>query len=158
MTAVNANLATGTVRGEHVNIRANTRNSEAAQKANEYLDSPTSAAMAGFLLAIKETPATRVIRADLLNRALGVLRKKIMHPELSLEEAAEKYHGEFRYKGRPVGHRKLIGTTLLVKGLEFDHAIVLDANSLSKKELYVALTRGARSLTIIATNPILNPV
>lgn len=158
MTAVQENLPAGTVRGEHVNIRANTRNSEAAQKANEYLECPTSAAMAGFLLAIKETPATRVIRADLLNRALGVLRKKIMHPELSLEEAAEKYHGEFRYKGRPVGHRKLIGTTLLVKGLEFDHAIVLDANSLSKKELYVALTRGARSLTIIATNPILNPV
>jgi len=86
-----------------------------------------------------------------------VLGKHALHPELSLADAAEKYHGEFRHKGRPVGRRRLIGTTLLVKGLEFDHAIVLDAASLSKKELYVALTRGARSLTVISTNPVLNP-
>jgi DNA helicase-2/ATP-dependent DNA helicase PcrA len=80
-----------------------------------------------------------------------------LHPELSLSEAAEMYHSEFRYKGRPVGHRKIIGTILLVKGLEFDHAIVLNAASLSKKELYVAITRGARSLKIVSDNPVLNP-
>ena len=113
--------------------------------------------MSGFLIALKETQGIEIVRADLFYRALGVLKKHVLHPELSLAEAAEKYHGEFRYKGRPIGRRKLIGTTLLVKGLEFDHAIVLDAASLSRKELYVALTRGARSLTIISTNPVLNP-
>lgn len=51
-----------------------------------------------------------------------------------------------------------IGTILLVKGLEFDHAIVLEADSLSKKELYVALTRGAKSLTIVSSSPTLSPV
>lgn len=157
MTAVEQNLPAGTVRGENVNIRANTRNASAARRANAYLAAPGSAAMADFLLALKETAGVGAIRADLFNRALGVLRKHVMHPELSLAEAAEKYHGELRYKGRPLGRRRLIGTTLLVKGLEFDHAIVLDAASLSKKELYVALTRGARSLTIISTTPMLNP-
>jgi len=157
MTAVEQNLPAGTVRGEHVNIRANTRNPEAARKANAYLAAPDSAAMNGFLLTLKLTPGVEIVRADLFYRALGVLGKHVLHPELSLAEAAEQYHGEFRYKGRPVGRRRLIGTTLLVKGLEFDHAIVLDAASLSKKELYVALTRGARSLTIISTNPVLNP-
>ena len=157
MTAVEQSLPAGIIRGEHVNIRANTRNPEAAGRANAYLAEPTSAAIAGFLLAVKETAGVKVIRADLFNRALGVLRKHVLHPDLSLAEAAEKYHGEFRYKGRPVGRRRLIGTTLLVKGQEFDHAIVLNAASLSKKELYVALTRGARSLTIISTNPVLNP-
>ncbi len=158
MTAVDQNLAAGTVRGEHVNIRANTRNPDAAQRGNEYLADPTSDAMRRFLVALKETPGVEVIRSDLFNRAMGMLLKHVLHPELSLAEAAERYHGEFRYKGRPVGRRKLIGTTLLVKGLEFDHAIVLDAQSLSKKELYVALTRGARSLTILSSNPVLNPV
>lgn len=157
MTAVEQNLPAGTVRGEQVNIRANTRNPEAAGKANAYLTAPGSAAMSDFLLALKQTAGIEVVRADLFYRALGVLNKHVLHPELSLSEAAERYHGEFRYKGRPVGGRKLIGTTLLVKGLEFDHAIVLDAASLSKKELYVALTRGARSLTIISTTPVLNP-
>lgn len=157
MTAVEQNLPAGTVRGEHVTIRANTRNPEAAGMANAYLAAAGSAAMSGFLLALRQTTGVEVVRADLFYRALGVLSKHVLHPELSLAEAAEKYHGEFRHKGRPVGRRRLIGTTLLVKGLEFDHAIVLDAASLSKKELYVALTRGARSLTIISTNPVLNP-
>ncbi len=157
MTAVEQNLPAGTVRGDHVNIRANTSNPEAARKANAYLAAPGSAAMSGFLMALKETQGIAVVRADLFYRALGVLEKHVLHPDLSLADAAEKYHGEFRYKGRPIGRRKLIGTTLLVKGLEFDHAIVLDAASLSKKELYVALTRGARSLTIISTNSVLNP-
>lgn len=157
MTAVEPNLPAPTVRGEQVDIRANTRNPTAARRANAYLSTPGSATMSDFLLALKETAGVEVIRADLFNRALGVLRKHLVHPELSLAEAAEKYHGEFRHKGRPLGRRRLIGTTLLVKGLEFDHAIVLDATSLSKKELYVALTRGARSLTIISTNPMLTP-
>jgi hypothetical protein len=158
MTAVEANLPAATIRGEHSDIRANTRNPEAAQHANEYLAQPSSAEMARLLLALRHTPAIQVVRLDLFNRMMAVLRKHILHPEVSLAEAAEKYHGEFRYKGRPVGRRRLVGTTLLVKGLEFDHAIVLDAACLSKKELYVALTRGARSLTIVSTSPILNPV
>lgn len=157
MTAVEQNLPAGTCRGEEVNIRANTRNPEAARKANAYLAAPTSAHMADFLLALKHTENVKIVRSDLFNRALGVLRKHVLYPEISLTEAAEKYHGEFRCKGRPVSRRRLIGTTLLVKGLEFDHAIILDASSLSKKELYVALTRGARSLTIISTNPVLTP-
>ena len=157
MTSVEQNLPSGTLRGESVAIRSNTRNPEAARLANKYLAEPTSAATADFLRAIKGAAGVEVIRADLFNRAIGVLRKHKLHPRLTLEEAAEKYHGEFRHKGRPLYRRKLIGTTLLVKGLEFDHAIVLDATSLSKKELYVAMTRGARSLTIISTAPELDP-
>jgi DNA helicase-2/ATP-dependent DNA helicase PcrA len=75
---------------------------------------------------------------------------------MTFSEAAEKYQTGFRRRGRPVG-RRLIGTTLLVKGLEFDHAIILDAASLSRNELYVALTRGAKSLTIVSTTPTLHP-
>jgi DNA helicase-2/ATP-dependent DNA helicase PcrA len=45
----------------------------------------------------------------------------------------------------------LIGTTLLVKGLEYDHAVILDADALDAKDLYVAMTRGSKSLTIIGT-------
>ena len=157
MTAVEQNLPAPTRRGEHVNIGANTRNPEVAREANGFLAAPGSATMNRFLLALQQTAGVEVVRADLFYRALGALGKHELHPELSLSEAAEKYHYEFRYKGRPVGRRRLIGTTLLVKGLEFDHAIVLDAASLAKKELYVALTRGARSVTIISTSAVLNP-
>jgi DNA helicase-2/ATP-dependent DNA helicase PcrA len=108
-------------------------------------------------MEIKAVPDVRVARADLFNRAIGVFRKHAVAPHLTLTEAAEKYQTQFRYRGRPVGRPRLIGTTLLVKGLEFHHAIVLDATSLSRKELYVALTRGAKSLTIISTSTTLDP-
>jgi DNA helicase-2/ATP-dependent DNA helicase PcrA len=67
----------------------------------------------------------------------------------NLTEAAKKYQRDMRHTGRPISHRKLIGTTLLVKGLEYDHAVVLDADTLDAKDLYVAMTRGSKSLTII---------
>ena len=157
MSAVPEHLPAATTRGEHVLIRGNTRNPSVASAANAYLAEPNSINMAGFLTALKAVPDTKVFRADLFNRTIGVLRRHALYPQLTLTEAAEKYHADFRNKGRPIGHRRLIGTTLLVKGLEFDHAIVLDAGSLSRKELYVALTRGARSLTIISCAPVLHP-
>jgi superfamily I DNA/RNA helicase len=157
MTGMKASLSAATLRGEHVHIRDNTRNPSAALAANAYLGDASSKAMAALLTALKATGNTQIIRADLFNRTMGILRKHTLHPQLTLDEAAEKYHTEFRHKGRPVGRRKLIGTTLLVKGLEFDHAIVLDAESLSRRELYVAITRGAKSLTIISSTPVLNP-
>ena len=157
MTSVGANLPAATSRGEHTQIRSNTRNLAGAAAANAYLADPSSANMAGFLDALNALPDVKVVRADLFNRMTGVLKKHLLHPDLTLREAAERYHSEFRYKGRPVGRHRLIGTTLLVKGLEFDHAIVLDAASLSRKELYVALTRGARSLTIISHYTTLDP-
>ena len=157
MTSVGDNLPAPTFRGEHTQIRSNTRNPAVAAAANAYLADPSCVSMAGFLDALNALPEVRVIRADLFYRMMGVLKKHLLHPDLTLRDAAERYHSEFRYRGRPVGRRRLIGTTLLVKGLEFDHAIVLDAMSLSRKELYVALTRGARSLTIISTTATLNP-
>lgn len=157
MTAVMENLPAATKRGEFVQIRNNTKNPEVARYANAYLADPNSINLSAFLIALKGINGVNIFRADLFNRAIGVMRKQAGHQQLSLAEATEKYHSEFRYKGRPVGRRKLIGTTLLVKGLEFDHGIVLEADSLSRKELYVALTRSAKSLTIISSTPTLNP-
>ena len=157
MTAVVENLPAATARGEHVKIGQSTRNPDAGRAANAYLADPNSITMTGLLTAIKAIEGVEVVRADLFNRMIGALRKHSVHPLLTLGEAAEKYQSEFRHKGRPVG-RRLIGTTLLVKGLEFDHAIVLDAGSLSRKELYVALTRGAKSLTIVSPSSVLRAV
>jgi hypothetical protein len=152
MTAVNGNLPAPTKRGEQTQIRQNTRNADIVRKANAYLENPSAANMTGVLDGLVKISGTRLYRRDLFNRALGVLRKQPDTPGTPFLQAVEQYHGEFRHRGRPVAHPKLIGTTLLVKGLEFDHAVVLDASSLSKKELYVALTRGARSITIISSS------
>jgi DNA helicase-2/ATP-dependent DNA helicase PcrA len=152
MTAVNENLSSPTKRGEQTPIRQNTRNPRIAQLANSYLESPTAANINGLFGGLAKTNGVNVFRRDLFNRALGVLSKHSDELSMPFLSAVEQYHGEFRHRGRPVAYPKLIGTTLLVKGLEFDHAIILDASSLSPKELYVALTRGARSITIISSS------
>ena len=58
-----------------------------------------------------------------------------------------------KYQNRSTAYR-CIGSTLLVKGLEFDHAIVLRTPGWQEdwgthKDVYVALTRGAKSTTLI---------
>jgi DNA helicase-2/ATP-dependent DNA helicase PcrA len=49
---------------------------------------------------------------------------------------------------------------LLIKGLEFDHAVILDADALDErtrpgngaKNLYVAMTRPSRSLSVLSAH------
>ena len=50
-----------------------------------------------------------------------------------------------------------MGSTLLLKGLEAEMAVVLDGDGLDKRNLYVAMTRGSKALTICARSPTLNP-
>jgi DNA helicase IV len=45
--------------------------------------------------------------------------------------------------------RFTVSRTLLMEGLQFDHAIVLDAGALDKNNLYVALTRASRTLHVL---------
>jgi hypothetical protein len=46
----------------------------------------------------------------------------------------------------------MVARTLLIKGLEFAHAIVIDADGLDARNLYVALTRGSSSLTVVSAS------
>jgi DNA helicase-2/ATP-dependent DNA helicase PcrA len=63
---------------------------------------------------------------------------------------------ENRLIGRPLP-RRAVGSTLLLKGLEADLAVVLNADGLNGRNLYVAITRGSRALTICSRSPILRP-
>jgi DNA helicase IV len=47
--------------------------------------------------------------------------------------------------------------TLLLKGLEAEVAVVLNAGNLDARNLYVAMTRGSKALTVCSQTPILRP-
>ncbi|BBG02813.1 MULTISPECIES: UvrD-helicase domain-containing protein [Pseudonocardia] len=56
---------------------------------------------------------------------------------------------QLRHIGRPERHRQ-VSRTLLVKGLEYDHVIITDISALTDVcNLYVALTRARKTITII---------
>lgn len=125
------------------------------EAANLYLNDPTTKNLNAFFLKLKENPETSPFRRDLLYRFLNVLKMHIDGDGDTLIESAKLYQRDMRHTGRPIRHTRLIGTTLLVKGLEYDHAIILDADSLDAKDLYVAMTRGTKTLTIIFSgNPL----
>ena len=72
----------------------------------------------------------------------------------SLEDAAWRMRERTRRRGKKLP-RAIVSRTLLVKGMEFDHALILDASGLADKEnFYVAVTRASRSLTIFSDDPV----
>jgi hypothetical protein len=148
-TGVDGVLTAGTKKGEAAKQTRATKHPLILAAANSYLANPTSTNIRVFFQSIKDCPATSPYRRDLCNRFLQVLKIHIDKGAPSLLEAAHAYTREFRHSGRPIRYTKLLGTTLLVKGLEYDHAVILDADSLGLKELYVAMTRGSKSLTFI---------
>jgi len=69
----------------------------------------------------------------------------------SLRETAWAVRDHARRNGRRVVTKRTVATPLLIKGLEFNHALLLDAAQMkTPEELYVALTRGATSLTVLS--------
>jgi AAA domain len=151
-TKVGEVLTAGTKEGKVTKETKATKYPQILRAANFYLSHPTSQSLKSFFLAIKENPETGAYRRDLLYRFLHVLKIHGDKETATLLEAANLYQRDMRHTGRPINHRRLVGTTLLVKGLEYDHAVVLDADSLSAKHLYVAMTRGSQSLTIIGSS------
>jgi len=75
---------------------------------------------------------------------------------LSFLDAAIRMREQNRLVGRPLPKRA-VGSTLLLKGLEAEVAVILNAGGLDAKNLYVAMTRGSSLLVICSDTPILEP-
>ena len=75
----------------------------------------------------------------------------------TFHEAAERERERCRHTGRSVARRS-VGSTLLLKGLEADVAVILYPELMDSRHLYVALTRGARRVLVCSQSPILTPI
>jgi len=105
-------------------------------------------AVPSALRAIASLSNVRTYRHELLEETVRAIRLRRPGSERSLSDLAWDLREDARRRGRAVPSR-VVSRTLLVKGLEFDHAIVLARNELSREELYVAITRPRRSLTVL---------
>jgi len=106
------------------------------------------------MVLIEQVPKRVIFRSELWNDMKRTIKEYGTGAYSTLRETAWKVRDRGRILGRKPSNRT-VSRTLLIKGLEFDHAIVLDAGQLSAKELYVAMTRGSKSLTIISSSNIL---
>jgi DNA helicase-2/ATP-dependent DNA helicase PcrA len=100
------------------------------------------------LAALEGVPGVCIHRRELwreMRRAVGLYLRGGFD---TLQDAAWEQRNRARHRGRAV-ERRTVSRTLLVKGLEFDHAVILDAIDFDDaRHLYVAMTRGSKTLTV----------
>ncbi|ONI75398.1 hypothetical protein BWI15_05950 [Kribbella sp. ALI-6-A] len=113
------------------------------------------------------TPAAVRIALDLLGRLPGVtihcreawfeVMRSVataISDECTVSEALQRTRNHTRAAGRSPTTR-VVSRPLLVKGLEYDHVIILNPVKYTAQELYVALTRGSKSVTVISDTIVL---
>ena len=122
----------------------------------EIIETPDFDTPSRLLSALQSRPGTYLYRREMFHAMRSALRMMSTGEHDSLSDAAWQMQNRIRHTGRRIGYRS-IGSTLLVKGLEFDHAVIVDAGRLTRKNLYVAMTRPSRTLTILSSSGVLNP-
>jgi len=111
---------------------------------------------ANILKQIENLPKIMCYRKELFYDICKAL-EEAGYNGISVYEAMKKIKNRKRRMGRGI-KGKCIGTTLLIKGLEFDTVAVLDAHKFKDpKNLYVALTRSSRKLIVFSNNAVLSP-
>ena len=107
------------------------------------------------LRAIAELPGGRLYRREAWRDMLQALRIASASG-ITVTQALSRIRNRARIIGR-ASEQRVISRPLLIKGLEYDHAIVLNAEGLTATELYVALSRGRKSLTVVSDQQSLRP-
>lgn len=108
-----------------------------------------------ILSELEKEIGAKVKRRELFNSILKSLGEANMN-KISVSEAMRNHRNNVRRAGRKCDGR-VIGTTLLTKGLEFDIVVILDAHKIScPKHLYVAMTRACKRLIVFTEKKILS--
>jgi hypothetical protein len=139
-------------------VRGSARNppTDVEKAALGFVRAPSYAAAADLLVEIGKEGGVRTHRPAVLRACIKALQSCSGSDRLTFEDAAIRVRDQYRLIGRPLP-RRAVGSTLLLKGLEAEMAVILDADSLDARNLYVAMTRGSKALTVCSRTPILKP-
>jgi len=99
---------------------------------------------------------TYCYRREMFFAMRAALRIKCTRRSCTLVDAIWEVQNRIRHAGRLISN-KSIGSTLLVKGLEFDHAIIIHTDNMTRKDWYVALTRATKGITILSPSERFKP-
>ena len=126
--------------------------------AIRYREVGDAASLIALLDALETAPGARTFRPEILRPCIKALRSS--GPDVSFLEAAKRIREQQRVLGRLLP-KKAVGSPLLLKGLEGDVAVILDASDFdrdaakNRKNLYVAMTRGSRKLVVCSPTHLL---
>src|SRR3546814_873774 len=112
--------------------------------------------LANLVVAIRSMEGIVIARQELWNDIELAIISAANRSSVSASSASTEIRERARRRGRrPASH--VIGTTLLAKGLEYDHVIVTKAHLMNAENLYVAMTRATTSLEVLSESPMIDP-
>lgn len=129
---------------------------EVENTAIAFVREPSYRKVVDLLVEISKEGGVRTYRPAVLRACIGALQMCDATEGRSFHEAAMRVREQKRLQGRALPKRA-VGSTLLLKGLEAEVAVILNANDLDARNLYVALTRGSKALTVCSPTPVLKP-
>jgi len=138
-------LARGTARREA---------SDAEKAALDFQRVRTPTAAVNLLVAIGRDAGVRSHRPAVLRACIKALQSCDGSAGNTFHDAAIRAREQNRLIGRHLPKRA-VGSTLLLKGLEADVSVILDAADLDARNLYVAMTRGAKRLVVCSKSVVL---
>lgn len=130
--------------------------SDAEQAALAFCANPTPKSAANLLVEINKEGGVRQHRPAVLRACMKALEQCDGTEGNTFYDAAVRIREQNRLIGRPLAKRS-VGSTLLLKGLEADVCVVLEAHDLDAKNLYVAMTRGSAKLVLCSTSSQMQP-
>lgn len=155
MTNVNANDLIRRVQ-LHTNGSARKQPTKVEIAAQAFQRERTYRRIVDLLVEIKKDTSVRLYRPAVFRTCIQALQICIGENGLTFYDAAIRVREQSRFQGRPLPKRA-VGSTLLLKGLEAEVSVILNAEDLDAKNLYVAMTRGSKYLTICSTKSTLSP-
>jgi hypothetical protein len=145
-------ILSGPIRTLKDNLRArglpSRSNHAAVIAAKDHLEMGTAESAAGFLRTVLGYGKFSY-RPELPVLMLRALATKSLHPEQTLYDCVESVLEQRTHSKTVTVPKTVVGSTLRLKGLEFDTVIILDPKDITSfKHLYVALTRATRRLVL----------
>ena len=130
--------------------------SDVAAIAARYIEEPAPLILVELLKCATERANVIVYRKELLYEGIRAIRAHFAGDYTTFADAAYDSRDKTRQRGRP-DERLSSSRVLLVKGLEYDYALVANADQLKAKELYVALTRGCKGILVQSSGHVIRP-
>lgn len=113
-------------------------------------------AVGDALRSLGRLDSFRLYRREAWNGVLDALRIADASDDLSVADAVVQTRNRLRLIGR-YPESRILARPLLIKGLEFDYAIVTDPSAYNAHELYVCLTRASRGLAVVSAQARISP-
>ena len=136
-------------------VTASTSNVQVVRAVLEIAESPTPTNVLTAAETIEAIPSVFVHRSELwraIKRSIAVQRDE----ELGTTQAAAVIVRDRTRENGRAAQQRTVSRTLLVKGLEYDHAMILNAGLLDNaQDFYVAATRGRRTLNVLSEKRVL---